>query len=85
MEKTNPQNVNQRNMKINRQNENPVGRVIHQSVGVRIALTSHLPVIESPIEKELIPIQDWITTTYLCSIVFFIPNGPSAFDSESLI
>ena len=58
-------------MKINRQNENPVGRVIHQSVGVRIALTSHLPVIESPIEKELIPIQDWITTTYLCSIVFF--------------
>ena len=67
---------------INRQNENPVGRVIHQSVGVRIALTSHLPVIESPIEKELIPIQDWITTTYLC---FFIPNGPSAFDSETLI
>ena len=47
-------------MKINLQNENHVGKAIHQSVGVKIAQTNRLPVIENPIEKELILIQDWI-------------------------
>ena len=46
-------------MTTNRQNENRVGKVIHQSVGVKIALTSLLPVIEN-LEKEQIQIQDWI-------------------------
>ena len=59
-EKTNHQNVNQKNMKINLQNENHVGKVIHQSVGVKIAQTNRLHVIESQIEKEQILIQDWI-------------------------
>ena len=59
-EKTNHQNVNQKNMKINLQNENHVGKVIHQSVGVKIAQTSRPPVIGKPTEKEQILIQDWI-------------------------
>ena len=59
-EKTNHQNVNQKNMKINLQNENHVGKATHQSVGVKIAQTSRLPVIEKQIEKEQIQIQDWI-------------------------
>ncbi len=62
-EKINHQNVNQRNMKINLRNENHVGKAIHQSVGVKIVQTSHLPVIESPVEKEQILIQDRITIT----------------------
>ena len=57
-EKTNHQNVNQKNMKINLQNGNRVGKAIHQSVGVKIAQTSRRPVIGNPIEKE--QIQDWI-------------------------
>ena len=60
LEKTNPQNVNQKNMKINLQNENHVGKVTHQSVGVKTAQTNRLHVIESRIEKEQILIQDWI-------------------------
>ena len=60
LEKTNHQNVNQKNMKINLQNENHVGKVTHQSVGVKIAQTNRLHVIESQIEKEQILIQDWI-------------------------
>ena len=60
LEKTNHQNVNQKNMKINLQNENHVGKAIHQSVGEKIAQTSRPPVIENPIEKGQILIQDWI-------------------------
>ena len=67
-EKTNHQNVNQKNMKINLQNENRVGKAIHQSVGVKIAQTSRLPVIENPIEKE--QIQDWI------EIISRVHQGP---------
>ena len=59
-EKTNHQNVNQKNMRINLQNENHVGKATHQSVGVKIAQTNRLPVTGNPIEKELIRIQDWI-------------------------
>ena len=44
----------------NLQNENHVGKVTHQSVGVKIAQTNRLHVIESQIEKEQILIQDWI-------------------------
>ena len=47
-------------MKINLQNENHVGKAIHQSVGVKIAQTSRLIVIRKQIEKEQIQIQDWI-------------------------
>ena len=59
-EKTNHQNVNQKNMKINLQNENHVDKAIHQSVGVKIAQTSRPPVIRKPTEKGQILIQDWI-------------------------
>ena len=69
-EKTNHQNVNQKNMKINLQNENHVGKATHQSVGVKIAQTSRLPVIGNPIEKEQIQIQDWI------EIISRVSHGP---------
>ena len=52
-------------MTTNRQNENRVGKVIHQSVGVKIAQTSLLPAIGNlPVEKELIQIQVWIKTLF---------------------
>ena len=69
-EKTNHQNVNQKNMKINLRNEYHVGKAIHQSVGVKIAQTSRLPVIGNPIEKEQIQIQDWI------EIISRVSHGP---------
>ena len=50
-------------MTTNRQNENRIGKVIPQSVGVKIAQTSLLPAIEN-LEKEQIQIQDWIKTLF---------------------
>ena len=54
-------------MTTNRQNENRVGKVIHQSVGVKIAQTSLLPAIEN-LEKEQIQIQDWIKTLFTWTV-----------------